>query len=72
MLATSRTERLITLVVLGAPVRYVLSLAGLFVLRRREPELAQSSRTPDYPVVPVLALGLAAPCLAATLGFTRA
>lgn len=58
-LCTGTTSQVIILSVLGAVVMYVLSLVSLFVLRRREPELARPFAVPGYPYVPLLALALA-------------
>jgi ethanolamine permease len=57
-LLTGHTDQLIILAVLGALVMYAVSLVSLFVLRRREPELARPFAVPGYPVVPALALVL--------------
>jgi ethanolamine permease len=38
---------------------YIVSLASLFALRRREPELARPFAVPGYPLVPLVALVLA-------------
>jgi ethanolamine permease len=45
--------------VLGALVMYVLSMLSLFALRRQEPALARPFAVPGYPVVPLVAVGLA-------------
>lgn len=68
-LLTGTTDQVITLSVLGALLLYVLSMASLLALRRREPALARPFRAPGYPVVPLLALGLALLCLGATVWF---
>ena len=64
-LLSGTTDQVITLSVLGALVLYVVSLASLFWLRRREPELARPFRAPGYPLVPAVALLLALGCLGA-------
>jgi ethanolamine permease len=62
---SGRTSEIITLSVFGALALYVLSLAALFALRRREPELPRPYRAVGYPVLPAVALGIAAISLAA-------
>lgn len=62
---SGRTDELIKLAVLGALVMYVMSMLSLFALRRQEPELARPFAVPGYPVVPLVALGLAVVCLGA-------
>ena len=42
--------------ILGIWPFYVLSVVGVFVLRRRRPELARPYRVPGYPLVPALFL----------------
>ncbi|GAB3588670.1 ethanolamine permease [Hymenobacter daeguensis] len=64
-LLSGRTDQIITLAVLGALVMYVLSMLSLFALRRQEPELVRPFAVPGYPVVPLVALGLALGCLGA-------
>ncbi|WP_046243279.1 ethanolamine permease [Hymenobacter terrenus] len=57
-LCTGTTDQVIILSVLGAVVMYIMSLLSLFVLRRKEPELARPFAVPGYPYVPLVALGL--------------
>lgn len=52
---SERTDALIALSCLGAVGLYGMSLASLFVLRRREPQLERPFRTPGYPWVPAVA-----------------
>ncbi len=52
------TAQLVTLSVLGAVVMYIISMASLFVLRRKAPALHRPYRAPGYPWVPGIALGL--------------
>ena len=61
----SLTATIVTLSVFGALTAYVISMASLFKLRRVEPTMARPFRAPGYPVVPGLALVLAATCLIA-------
>jgi APA family basic amino acid/polyamine antiporter len=46
-------EQLTAGFVVGAFPFYILAVAAVFVLRRREPELARPFRVPAYPVVPL-------------------
>ncbi|HEY4223586.1 MAG TPA: amino acid permease, partial [Myxococcota bacterium] len=66
-LVTGRTGDIITISVFGALTLYVLSMASLFQLRRREPALARPYRTPGYPIVPAVALLLSLVCLIAMI-----
>jgi ethanolamine permease len=69
---SSRTSDLIVLSGFGAVALYGLSMVALFVLRRRAPELPRPYRTWGYPVVPALALGLAALCFGSMVWYNRA
>ncbi|EDM74705.1 probable ethanolamin permease [Plesiocystis pacifica SIR-1] len=71
-LATGKTGEIITLAVFGALSLYILSMASLFVLRRKEPELERPYRAPGYPVVPAVALVLAVGCFAALVYYNLA
>jgi ethanolamine permease len=64
-LVSGQTSQMIVLAVLGALVMYVMSMLSLFALRRQEPELVRPFAVPGYPVVPLVALGLALVCLGA-------
>jgi ethanolamine permease len=55
------TASIVTMSALGAIVMYLMSLASLFRLRRREPQLDRPYRTPAYPVFP---------CIAGAIAFT--
>jgi ethanolamine permease len=59
------TAEIITLSCMGALLLYVISLAALFRLRVREPELARPYRAPFYPWSALVALVLALVCLGA-------
>ncbi|MBS0373990.1 MAG: ethanolamine permease [Proteobacteria bacterium] len=59
------TASIVTMSALGAIVMYIVSLASLFQLRRREPGLARPFRTPLYPAVPLVALVIAVVALVA-------
>ncbi len=64
-LLTGRTTDIITLACFGAVGLYILSLASVFVLRRKEPDLARPFRVPGFPTVPALSLLIAVVCLLA-------
>lgn len=59
------TANIVTMSVLGALCMYILSMAALFRLRKREPDLHRPFRAPLYPFFPALAIGLAAIALVA-------
>jgi len=59
------TANIVTMSVFGAIVMYIMSMLSLFVLRRKEPNLARPFPAIGYPVVPAIALGLAMLCLVA-------
>ena len=63
-LLTGRTGDIILIAVFGALSLYILSSAALIALRRKEPALERPYRAPLYPWTPLLALVLAAVCLA--------
>jgi ethanolamine permease len=62
---SGRTADIITLSVFGALVMYVLAMAALFRLRKREPALPRPFRAPLYPVLPAVSLSVAVVCLLA-------
>jgi ethanolamine permease len=64
-LCAGRTDQLVILSVLGAVVMYICSLITLFVLRRREPNLARPYAVPFYPWCPLIALALSGLALGA-------
>jgi ethanolamine permease len=64
-LLTGRTGQLITISVLGALIMYVLAMAALFALRRRQPDLPRPFHVPLYPWTPGIALALSLLCLLA-------
>src|SRR5690606_24344328 len=53
-IASGRTGEIITLSVFGALTLYVVSMAALFRLRAREPELPRPFRAVGYPFLPAL------------------
>jgi ethanolamine permease len=69
--ASKKTDTLITMSVMGALTLYALSMAALFALRRREPDLPRPFRAIAYPWFPALALVLALVSLAAMVWTNR-
>ena len=63
------TANIVTMSVLGAIVMYIMSMASLFVLRRKEPGLARPFPAIGYPVLPAIALVLAVGCLITMVWF---
>ncbi|WP_263769287.1 ethanolamine permease [Propionivibrio soli] len=63
------TANIVTMSVFGALTMYIVSMAALFRLRRSEPRLPRSYRTPLYPFFPAFALFGALICLAAMIWF---
>jgi APA family basic amino acid/polyamine antiporter len=51
---TGRYGDLLDYVIFAVLIFYALSVAGIFVLRRRRPTAARSWRAPGYPVLPAL------------------
>jgi ethanolamine permease len=64
-LLSGKTAEIITISVLGAVTLYVVSMLAFFRLRQTHPDLPRPFRTPGYPIVPAVALVLAACALAA-------
>ncbi len=65
-------SQLFTYVIFGAWIFYGLAVAGVIVLRRREPDLPRPFRVPGYPAVPALFAAAAALLVASTLSRPRA
>jgi ethanolamine permease len=57
------TATIITMSVFGALTSYILSLLSLFQLRKSEPNRIRSYKAPFYPLLPLIALGLAIICI---------
>ena len=62
---SGKTEQIIIMSVLGAIVMYVVSMISLFVLRKKEPNLARPYKAPFYPIFPFIALFLSVICMVA-------
>lgn len=60
-------SQLFTYVIFGAWIFYGLAVAGVIVLRRKEPDLPRPFRVPGYPAVPALFAIAAALLVASTL-----
>jgi len=67
----SLTASVVTLSAFGALTMYIVSMAALFRLRTREPDLARPFRAPLYPVLPAFALGMASLALFTMIDFNR-
>jgi ethanolamine permease len=61
------TDQVIILAALGAVVMYIISMAALFVLRKKEPELERPFIVPAFPFFPLVALILSTICLIAII-----
>ncbi|KAA0989630.1 ethanolamine permease [Dyadobacter aurulentus] len=57
------TDQVIILAALGAVVMYMISMAALFKLRKKEPGLERPFTVPAYPFFPAIALILSGVCL---------
>jgi ethanolamine permease len=55
-LCLGKTDQLVILSVLGAVVMYIMSMASLFVLRKKEPDMKRPFKVPCYPWFPLIAL----------------
>ncbi|GLU51703.1 ethanolamine permease [Dyadobacter frigoris] len=62
-LSLGTTDQVIIIAALGAVVMYIISMAALFALRKKEPNLERPFVVPAYPYFPALALILSAICL---------
>jgi ethanolamine permease len=68
---SGKTDELITMSVMGALTLYALSMAALFALRRREPELPRPFRAVVYPWFPAVAALLSLVALGGMLWSNR-
>ena len=64
-LSLGTTDQVIILAALGAVVMYIISMAALFTLRKKEPNLERPFSVPLYPYFPIIALVLCVICLIA-------
>ena len=64
-LMTGKTGEIITIACFGALTLYVVSMISFFVLRKRKPEMQRPFNVPGYPILPSLALIIAAVSLVA-------
>lgn len=62
-LCLGTTDQVIILAALGAIVMYIISMAALFKLRKKEPHLERPFLVPAYPYFPAVALILSVLCL---------
>ncbi|WKB51274.1 ethanolamine permease [Eleftheria terrae] len=63
------TANIVIMAVLGAIVMYIMSMASLFALRRKEPALERPFPARGYPLFPAVALVLAVVCLGTMVYF---
>ena len=68
-LSLGTTDQVIILAALGAVVMYIISMAALFVLRKKEPNLERPFIVPAYPYFPFIALVLSVVCLIAIVWY---
>ncbi|MDQ6478321.1 ethanolamine permease [Dyadobacter sp. LHD-138] len=68
-LSLGTTDQVIILAALGAVVMYIISMAALFVLRKKEPLLDRPFIVPAYPYFPMIALVLSVVCLIAIVWY---
>lgn len=64
-LSLGTTDQVIIIAALGAVVMYIISMAALFALRKKEPDLERPFVVPAYPYFPAVALILSVICLMA-------
>ncbi|WP_159467921.1 ethanolamine permease [Dyadobacter sp. 3J3] len=64
-LSLGTTDQVIIIAALGAVVMYIISMAALFALRKKEPNLERPFVVPAYPYFPAVALILSVICLIA-------
>jgi ethanolamine permease len=69
---TGTTDKLIIVCVIGALIMYIISMASLFVLRKKYPEMVRPFKAPLYPYFPAIALLLSVVCLAAIVYYNFA
>ncbi len=64
---SGKMDKIILMSVLGALVMYMSSMASLFVLRRKFPNMVRPFKAPFYPWFPIIAFVLSAVCMAAII-----
>ncbi len=71
---TGKYNELLALVMFGVLIFYVLTIAGIFVLRKKRPDIARPYKAFGYPVLPalyiIIASGLALLLLIFEMNFT--
>lgn len=68
-LSLGTTDQVIILAALGAVVMYIISMASLFALRKKEPGLDRPFIVPAFPYFPFIALVLSVICLIAIVWY---
>lgn len=68
---TPLTANVITMSVFGAITMYITSMLSLFKLRHSEPNMEKSYVCPLYPILPVIAIGIAVLALAAMIFYFK-
>ncbi len=58
-LLSGKTSEIITISVFGALTLYIISMAALLTLRKKEPQLNRPFKVPAYPAFPLIALVIA-------------
>ncbi len=66
-LLTGKTDEIITLSCFGALVLFILAMASVLALRKKEPGLERPFRVPFYPAFPIIALVIAIVSLVAMI-----
>jgi ethanolamine permease len=66
-LLTGKTDEIITISCFGALVLFILAMASVLALRKKEPDLERPFRVPFYPVFPIVALVIAVVSLVAMI-----
>ena len=70
-LLTGKTAEIITLSVFGALTLYIISMASVIILRKKEPDLERPYRVPFYPFTPLIALAIAALSIIAMIVYNK-
>lgn len=72
LIVLPRTDEIIILSVLGALVMYLMSMLSLFILRKKQPDMARPFVSPFFPVFPAVALLLTVVCMVSIIYYNRA